>query len=163
MARPRTASAAPTVLPTTRCPRAQTIARRGPAQALPPMVATVALMHRKETRRPTIAATRRKLAQTSRPPARIQRRAAATAAVPPHVPAVVQQLPTPAAVGPRMGVVAVLTGIAEISTLHKGPRLFKGAGLFFHIPCIPFRFGARLQNSLGGLLRLALAMACLIP
>jgi hypothetical protein len=39
-----------------------------------------------------------------------------------------QQLPIAAAVAPPMVVAAVLTGIARISALHKGPPLSKEAG-----------------------------------
>jgi hypothetical protein len=45
------------------------------------------------------------------------------------MPAVEQQLPIAAAVALPMVVAAVLTGIARISALHKGPPLSKEAGL----------------------------------
>jgi hypothetical protein len=51
------------------------------------------------------------------------------AAVLHRMPAVEQQLPMAAVAPPMVVVAAVLTGIAKVSALHKGPPLSKEPGL----------------------------------
>ena len=153
VAKARRALAAPTTAPriTPASRRVRIIARRGQVQAQPPIpVAAARIRHHKQTRRPTIAATRRHLGPTRR------RRAAPTLrqrlAVPiPHQPAPIRLLAAATAevaerlmavvVQPRTAVVVVVaadrTAIGRVSAFQKGPRLENDAGLLLF--CFPSR------------------------
>lgn len=154
VARLRTASAAPTILPTTRCLRARIIARRGPVQVprqtAAPMSAAAILTRHRETQRVTIAAIRRKLARTQRPAALTRLQAVAMAAALPPTPAAVEQLPAAAAGVPRMAVVvAVLTGIAKHQRICTKARLFRTGRAFCCLDAFtPGQSKSRFHNSL---------------